>query len=283
MLHFNIDISRYKEVKLNSSNYINISLEEIENDSSKLEHYKNCKKNFDINLNRFKSLDKYDFNQCLRDFLRKYPQFIEIKDLNNCNYSGYYIMVLDDYCQIYIGTSRNIKDRIVSHWRKKMPFERLIFGNVETSKLSIDSFLPLDTTRIFVYKTDVLFNDEDRFIGDFPNKYLLNRTIGGKLDSLTTAYINRKEYVEDEELTMIDLMKMLQCSRNKVINLYVYNNLPLYKKGNRYFAKKMEVEVWYKEYLKNQKQEYLIMFLTIIIIPVVVIITFIVITTMMAS
>lgn len=46
MLHFNIDISRYKEVKLNSSNYINISLEEIENDSSKLEHYKNCKKKF---------------------------------------------------------------------------------------------------------------------------------------------------------------------------------------------------------------------------------------------
>lgn len=272
MLHFNIDISKYKEVKLSYSNYFNISKEDLENNLIKLEYYKKCKKNFDLNMQRFKNLSKFEFNKCLSDFLKKYPQFIEIKDLNICNYSGYYIMVLDDYCQIYIGTSVNIKDRIISHWKRKMPFNRLIFGDVETSKISIDSFLPLDTTRIYVYKTNNVFNDEDRFIKDFSNKYLLNRTIGGKLDNLTTAYINRKEYNDDEELTMIDLMKMFQCSRNKIINLYVYNNLPLYKNGNRYFAKKIEVEVWYKEYLENQKQETRILIFSIIAIIIIIVI-----------
>ena len=63
MLHFNIDISNYKESKLNSSNYIPVLESDIADNSIKLQHYYNCRNNFEINMHRFKRLDRKDFNQ----------------------------------------------------------------------------------------------------------------------------------------------------------------------------------------------------------------------------
>lgn len=290
MLHFNIDISNYKESKLNSFNYIPVLESEIADNSIKLQHYYNCKNNFEINMNRFKSLNKMDFNKKLQDFLNANHNFVEVTDLNQCEFAGYYIMVLDEYCQIYIGTTKNIKDRIVQHWKKKMPFERLIFGSVESSKISIDSFFPLDTTRIYVYKTDIIYNDENKYINAFPNEYILNRTVGGKLANLNEAYINRKEYngnsdieivsVEpivkyknlDTELSMVELMKMFQCSRNKIINLYVYDDFPLRKRSNKYYALKREVDKWYDKYLERQEKEKITTIVWSVIIIIVLIV-----------
>ncbi|CAI3796766.1 hypothetical protein NKCBBBOE_01658 [Pseudarthrobacter sp. MM222] len=47
---------------------------------------------------------------------------------------------------------RDIRTRIKRHWSGTKQFDRLIFGTKESSILSIDSFWPLDTMRIFAPK-----------------------------------------------------------------------------------------------------------------------------------
>lgn len=124
--------------------------------------------NFDINMKYFKSLDKTRFNNEIERFKETYREFVEVTDLNDYKDSpGIYIMVLDEYKQVYIGITRNkngIKARIQQHWTATKKLDRLIFGGVEQSILSIDSFKHLDTTRIFVsphqeFRSPVLNND----------------------------------------------------------------------------------------------------------------------------
>ena len=150
--------------------------------------------NFDLNMKFFSHLDSDEFNHSIQKFLQQYPQFIEVKDLNEYRYKrGYYILVLDKYKQIYIGTTNNICHRIREHWTKTKQFDRLIFGSIFTSRLSIDSFRPLDTTRIFVYPTENIFENEDVFISFFPDKFIINRTKGGILKlGLSESISNRK-------------------------------------------------------------------------------------------
>lgn len=45
-----------------------------------------------------------------------------------------------------------------------MKFDRLLWGQINKSKLSIDSFRVLDTTRIFVCPTDDIYNQENQFL-----------------------------------------------------------------------------------------------------------------------
>ena len=115
-------------------------------------HRANCLKNFDINMAYMDALDKKELDDEIRKLLLKHREIQQVVDLNACeNLSGVYIMVLDYYKQIYIGQSSNVKKRIMSHWSKKKSFDRLIFGQVEESVLSIDVFGALDTTRIYVF------------------------------------------------------------------------------------------------------------------------------------
>lgn len=144
-------------------------------------HYKNCMKNFDINMKYFESLDVNEFNSVLDLFVRE-NDFNKTNNLESLEISGIYIMVLDKYKQVYIGFSNNIRKRILNHWSKKKEFDKLIYGEVENSILSIDSFGALDTTRIFYKKTDWFLDmniAEEKHINDFNNKYLLNRVSGG--------------------------------------------------------------------------------------------------------
>ena len=111
-------------------------------------------KNFDINIEYFNSLDSEDFNNEINNFLINYPTFEVVDDLNKyANISGVYVMILDEYKQIYIGISRckqGIKGRIQAHWQNIKPLDKLIWGRPEYSILSIDSFRAYDTTRILV-------------------------------------------------------------------------------------------------------------------------------------
>ena len=143
---------------------------------------KDVKRNYDINMKYFSSLSKEEFNSALNAGLKKLKNFHEIYDLNKFWYKpGYYILVLGDYKQIYIGTTDNIANRIKQHWIKKKPFDRLIFPSraITTSKLSIDAFGALDTSRIFIYQTKKTYEYEDKFILAFPLKFVLNRVDGG--------------------------------------------------------------------------------------------------------
>ena len=154
------------------------------------------KENFELNMKYFSLLDKNEFDSEVINFLKDNEEFIEIYDLSNVMFkSGYYIMVLDNYKQVYIGTSLDIGGRILKHWQSRKQFDRLIFPwhSVTKSKLSIDSFRILDTTRIFVYITDEIFSNEEDYIQNFSPKFVLNRVTGGNLVVLPRKQIDLKE------------------------------------------------------------------------------------------
>ena len=147
-------------------------------------HRANCLKNFDLNMHFFSSLSHDDFNEELNTFLNENNNFIKVHDLKEYeNTKGYYLMILDKYSQVYIGTTDNIKKRIQQHWSTQKSFDRLLFpiGAVDKSVLSIDCFRALDTTRIFVYKTNYTYSLENKFITKFSPKFISNRMGGGKL------------------------------------------------------------------------------------------------------
>lgn len=200
MIHFGINFKKSKfGFSLTRENYIHPSKKSSFNnteydDEYIISHTKRALFNFDLNMRFFSKLDSEEFNRTIENFSRQYPQFIEIKDLNEYQYqSGYYLLVLDKYKQIYLGTTNDICRRIRDHWTRSKQFDRLIFGSVFTSRLSIDSFRPLDTTRIFVYPTEKIFENEDNFISSFPDKFILNRTKGGILKlGLSESISNRK-------------------------------------------------------------------------------------------
>lgn len=145
-------------------------------------HREDCLENFDLNMKFYNSLDYKKFDKALSALIKKRKKFKQIYDINDCeNIEGIYILVLDEYKQIYIGQSKNIKKRILQHWRKKKEFDKLIDGRIETSILSIDAFGCLDTTRIFILETNTwsLDREEEFLINSVNKKYLANRTAGG--------------------------------------------------------------------------------------------------------
>lgn len=138
--------------------------------------------NFDLNMRFFASLNHDEFQAELDAFLKENKNFVEVTDLTEYRgVSGYYIMVLDKYCQLYIGQATDIKRRIQEHWLFGRHFDRLLFPAyaVKESILSIDSFRALDTTRIYVYPTMNINVFEDMYINSFPPQYVTNRIAGG--------------------------------------------------------------------------------------------------------
>ena len=142
-----------------------------------------CLINYDLNMRFFSKIKYEDFEKVIKKLKKKFKKLLETTDLSIYGKkAGIYILILDDYKQMYVGQTSDIKKRVLQHWRNKKEFFRLIFGKVETSVLSIDSFGALDTTRILVYETDNIYSqyDIEEKITDFvPKEYLLNRTKGG--------------------------------------------------------------------------------------------------------
>jgi hypothetical protein len=173
-------------------------------DSRCKKYMEEAMENFDLNMVFFNNLDRKKFNQELNRFVKK-TKFNYINDLNDCSCSGYYVMVLDDYSQLYVGTAKNIKDRIRQHWNGgKMRLDRLVCGSITSSKLSVDSFRSLDTTRILVYKTNKTYESEDKFIRCFSDDFICNRACGGMLldaDPFSFDMIDRYKFRALERFT----------------------------------------------------------------------------------
>lgn len=168
---------------MKSCDYVN-KQDRIYSDEWCKEHLKNCLENYDLSMEYFSLLNHDVFNKELDKFLKTNQQFVEVFDLNLYDVkSGYYIMILDEYCQVYIGTTNDIKNRIRQHWSKRKPFDRLLFpiGNVDLSILSIDNFRAFDTTRIFAYSTKRTYERENDFINQFSPEFVCNRMGGGKV------------------------------------------------------------------------------------------------------
>ena len=106
---------------------------------------------------------------------------MECFDLNEVDQvSGLYMIVLGEFKQLYVGQSDNIKERIKSHWNGRKSLERLIYGDVCSSGLSIDSFGALDTTRIFcAKKKSNLYKAEQNIVDALDGRFSLNRAAGG--------------------------------------------------------------------------------------------------------
>lgn len=162
--------------------------------------------NYDLNMRYFQSLNGDKFNRHLLAQCRKH-RMKECVDLNELDgVSGVYIMVLDEYKQVYIGQSNNIKKRIVKeHWARTKSLERLIFGDVCTSIISIDSFGALDTTRVFYRKSGDVFSLEQKIVRSFDCRYLLNRVDGG---------IGSPDTYTDDALTTLFAISSSRAKRN---------------------------------------------------------------------
>lgn len=152
-----------------------------------------CLKNYDLNMQYFAMLDKDGFNEALDSFLNRYNRFVNVTDLSDYSRcEGYYIMVLDEYKQVYIGKSDDIRARIMKHWSITKPFDRTLFPMYAYDKscFSIDFFRALDTTRIFVWKRSISEGIEAKLIKSFPSEYCTNR-IGGDVTSGIEALATR--------------------------------------------------------------------------------------------
>lgn len=145
------------------------------------EHYDECMYNYDLNIKYFSNLKHNEFDKYLKSFVikNKFKEIFELEEVNKVE--GIYILVLDEYNQVYIGISNDIKKRILAHWSSKKDFDRLLFGKKETSVLSIDSFGALDTTRIFYkeVKPQSINSQEYQIVNKFNSIYTLNRVDGG--------------------------------------------------------------------------------------------------------
>ena len=97
------------------------------------EHRQDCLKNFDINMSRFDGITQERFENVL-NFLKSSAPLQKVDDLSLCNCSGIYIMVLKKYRQLYIGQSKNIKERIKRHWYAKKEFELDMITNIFISE-----------------------------------------------------------------------------------------------------------------------------------------------------
>ena len=164
------------------------------------EHYDECMYNYDLNIKYFYNLKHKEFDEYLKSFVSK-NKFKEISGLEEVNHiEGIYILVLDEYNQVYIGISNDIKKRILAHWGDKKDFDRLLFGKKDNSVLSIDSFGALDTTRIFFkeVKHQSINNQEYRMVEKFKSEYSLNRVNGG---------INSEDDKNIRDLELIGSMK----------------------------------------------------------------------------
>lgn len=153
------------------------------------EYRKLCLANYDLNMEYFGRLDRASFERALDNFIKRHKEFVSVDDLGQYkDVEGYYIMVLDEYKQVYIGKSDDIAKRIRQHWSSMKPFDRTLLPMYaeKTSCFSIDFFRALDTTRIYIWKRRLTDGVEADLVADFPNIYCTNR-IGGDVSNAIEA------------------------------------------------------------------------------------------------
>jgi hypothetical protein len=166
-------------------------------------HREMALENFDLNMAFFAQLPHESFEDALGEMLRKNKRLRPITNLKTLDEEGgVYVLVLDEYRQAYIGqASWDMRKRIKAHWSGTKQFDRLLWGGVEESVMSIDSFRALDTTRIFASRTINYDALETRLVNTFPPDFLLNRIGGGEVTGLRGLFLStemkRRQLIAD--------------------------------------------------------------------------------------
>ncbi|GAA2250934.1 GIY-YIG nuclease family protein [Herbiconiux moechotypicola] len=149
--------------------------------------------NFDLNMAFFAQIPQASFDEAVSTMLKRKKQLRPIMDLKELDgREGLYVMVLDDYRQTYIGQSSDMRRRIKNHWAGTKKLDRLVFGPVHESVMSIDAFRALDTTRIFAAVTSRADALEACVVRTFPADYRLNRIGGGILTKMRALFIKNE-------------------------------------------------------------------------------------------
>jgi len=149
--------------------------------------------NFDLNMEYFAQIPQTSFDAAVAVMLEQNRQLLPVTDLRELDGKrGLYVMVLDEYRQTYIGQSVDMRRRIKAHWAGTKKLDRLVFGAVHESVMSIDAFRALDTTRIFAAVTPRGNELEARVVKSFPANYRLNRIDGGTLTGLRAMLISNE-------------------------------------------------------------------------------------------
>lgn len=142
--------------------------------------------NFDESIKYFESLPADEFEETVQLALRKCRTLKPVENLADFeDKQGLYVMVFDEYKQIYVGTASNLRKRIKQHWTAKKSFDRLVFGDPYESVLPVDELRALDNTRLFAARTSKAFEYERKLVDVITPRYLLNRTSGGDIDKRT--------------------------------------------------------------------------------------------------
>ena len=122
---------------------------------------------FHLNMSYFMQLDRDAFETHVDDILHNrlgtfIGDWVEVPTFDDPSMKavpGLYLMVLDKYKQIYVGSSTDIKRRICTHWSTRKPLSRMVSMLIWESKLPIDAFRAKDTTRIFCIPEYVFMRD----------------------------------------------------------------------------------------------------------------------------
>ena len=205
--------------------------------------------NYDANMCYFASLSKEEFDAYVEEKCKEH-RLTECDDLKTlAGVKGLYMLVLDEYKQVYIGISTNIKQRIQSHWSKSKSLERLIFGDVCRSVISVDSFGTLDTTRIFFKISKSPEYLEKRVVSKFDPRYTLNRTAGGIGYATTNtddshlvpiSVIANARY--KDLIPYIDVLKLKEATRAEDFSFYMGQYPELLNKYRRLKAENKELQ-----------------------------------------
>ncbi len=209
MKHFNVEVNAGKYgLKLSRETYALINkrcsftllsedvLEHMEPDGKHYTdawckmHRERCLENFDMNIRYFSMLSVELFEAEVDAFAMSHPEFVWADDLTKfAGVQGYYVLILDEYRQVYVGCSSDLTKRIRQHWAKNKEFDRLLFPVDPTvSSLSIDCFRALDTTRILLCPANDLPRRENEYLRCFSDEFVLNRVSGGITDGGLLGY-----------------------------------------------------------------------------------------------
>lgn len=163
--------------------------------------------NFDLNMAHFASLEASEFEVALERAVKSRRGLVEVTDLNEWEgVAGLYIMVLDEYRQAYVGATDarvGVLKRIKQHWTGTKPLDRLVWGDPQTSVISVDCFRALDTTRIFAAKTSRAFDGEDALLEQFPPEFILNRIPGGRDVARLAAIVGVDKVIKRREFPTV--------------------------------------------------------------------------------
>lgn len=131
---------------------------------------------FDANMRYYNNLDADDFASFVSTYTEE-TGFTQVKDLNSLlNNCGYYLLVLDNYKQLYVGASGDIKKRITQHWSRVIPSAQMISHALSIHYLPVDSFRALDTTRVYVLGL-AEGRSEESLYSRIPVRYLSNHAL----------------------------------------------------------------------------------------------------------